>query len=415
MPMPVFRYQGMDPKGKKTTGVVDAENERAARSKLRKSNIFPTLVVIEGRRNALVAMGKSEAKFGSLFGSRVKTQDIALMTRQFASLLAAGIPLVEALGALSEQMDHPTLRSAVASIRERVTEGDKLSSAMRAFPKIFNDLYVNMVTAGESGGMLEQVLERLADVTEAQARLRSKVVGALTYPAIIGVVAAGMTIALVTLVVPQITAMLIDMGGELPLPTKIVVGISNFFLGWWWLQILVIIAGIYFFRRWVTTEKGRTQFDAFLLRAPLIGRLMLLTNVARLTRTLGTLLQSGVPMLVSLEIVSNVVTNVLVRQAIIDARNAVKEGASLAEPLRRSELFPSLAIHMIATGEKTGELEKMLERVASNFETQVDNAVGTLTGLMEPVMIVFMALVIGGIAISVLLPMFQMTGQMGGM
>lgn len=407
--MPVFRYQGIDQKGKKTSGVVDAENERAARTKLRRTNIYPTTVVAEGGRGSMMMAGKRDVTFGSIF-QRVKMQDIAMMTRQFASLLSAGIPLVETLAALGDQMESPKLKTAITGLKERVTEGEKLSSAMLQYPLIFNSLFVNMVSAGESSGMLESVLERIADVSESQAKLKSKVVGALTYPAIMGCVGLLMMILLMTFVIPKITTMLIEMGGELPMITKVMIGASNFMLGWWWLLLLMTGLAIFLFRKWVNSAKGRYQFHKILLRAPLVGKLILLTNIARLTRTLGTLLQSGVPMLGALDIVINIVDNLLIKDALQKAREAVKEGASLADPLKQSGLFPNLTVHMIATGEKTGDLEKMLERVADNYETQVDNTVGSLMGLMEPAMIIMMAGVVGLIAVSVILPMLQASG-----
>lgn len=411
--MPVYRYTGINEKGKKLAGVVDAENERAARNKLRRQNVFPTVVAIEGGRAGVRAIGKREVKFAALFQG-VKTADLALMTRQMASLLQANIPLVDALNALIDQTEQPKLRSVLSTIRERVTSGSKFSDALKEHPKIFGDLYVNMVNAGESSGMLEQVLGRLADVTEATAKLRAKIIGAMLYPIIMGVVGIAMLVGILTFVIPRITAMLIDMGAELPLPTKIVVGLSNLLLNWWPLFVGFIIVGVVVFRRWVRTEKGRESFDRRCLTLPVMGKLFRLMTIARFSRTLGTLLRSGVPMLTAMDIVRNVVENRILRRIVETTRDAVKEGSPLAEPLRQSGEFPPLVVHMIGIGEKTGDLERMLERVAETYEGQVDTQVGRLMNVMEPVMLLFMGVVVGTIVVSVVLPMLKLTEGAGG-
>lgn len=412
--MPVYRYSGINDKGKKTAGTVDAENERAARTKLRRLSVYPTIVALEGGRGAsLVTAGRREFKFASLFQG-VKPGDLAMLTRQLASLLQANIPLVEALSALIDQIEHPKLRSTLSTVRERVTEGTKLSDALAQHPKIFGDLYVNMVNAGESSGTLEQVLGRLADVTESAAKLRARIQGAMLYPAFMGIAGLAMMIALLTFVIPKITEMLIDMGAQLPLPTRILIGISNFILGWWWLLLGLLIGGIVLFRRWVRTPKGRETFDRRLLKLPLIGKLFRLVTIARFSRTLGTLLKSGVPMLTAMDIVRNVVDNRILRKVIETTRDAVKEGASLADPLKQSGEFPPLVTHMIGIGEKTGDLERMLERVAEAYETQVDNTVSTLMSVMEPVMLVFMGGMVGFIVVSVVLPMLKVSQSVGG-
>lgn len=407
--MPVYRYQGIDQRGKKTSGVIDADNERGARVKLRRTNVFPTVVSIEGA--GVVAAGQREFRFAT-FLQRIKPQDMALMTRQFASLLGAGVPLVDSLNALVEQMEIPKLRSALTAVRERVTEGEKLSSALQRHPKIFDALFVNMVSAGESSGTLEQVLERLADITEAQARLRSKIVGAMTYPIIMAVVGSLLLVGLITFVIPRLIEMLLEMGVPLPLPTRFLMGLSEFFLTWWWLITLVVGGSVFGFTRWSKTAKGRALIDRKLLGLPLVGRLIRLATVARFSRTLGTLLQGGVPMLAAMDIVRNIVSNTLLKRIVEEAREAVKEGASLHEPLKRSEQFPPLALHMIAIGEKTGELERMLERVADTYEEQVDNTISSLMSLLEPLMLVLMGGMVGFIVVSVMLPMVQASQSM---
>lgn len=412
--MSVYRYTGINEKGKKTVGVVDAENERAARSKLRRMNVFPTIVVIEGGRGpSLAALGKREFKFGALFQG-VRTADLAMMTRQLSSLLQAHIPLVDALTALIDQVENEKLRTTLSTVKERVTEGTKLSDALAQHPKIFSELFVNMVNAGEASGALEQVLGRLADVTEATARLRGKIVGAMMYPAIMGLVGTALLVGLLTFVIPRITALLTEMGAELPTITKCIMGLSHFVVTWWPLLLLLLVGGVIGFRRWVKTPKGRETFDRQLLKAPLIGKLFRLMTIARFTRTLGTLLKSGVPMLMAMDIVRNVVENRILRRVIEQARDAVKEGSALAEPLKQSGEFPPLATHMIGIGEKTGELERMMERVAETYENQVDTQVSRLMTVMEPLMLLFMGLIVAVVVVSIVLPMMKLSETAGG-
>jgi general secretion pathway protein F len=405
--MPNYRYSGVNDKGKNVSGVIDAENEKAARAKLRRTSIFPTTLGEEGKGgggfslNANVDVGK--------YFQRVTVEDLALMTRQLGSLLQAGIPLVEALAALSDQTENPKLRSAVATIREKVTEGSKLSDAMKAYPKIFDTLYINMINAGEASGALELVLQRLGDFTESQARLTQRVKSAMTYPILMTVVGGSLMIMLLTFVVPKITKRLVGMGKDLPLPTKLLMGVSDTLIGYWYIFLILGVAIFFFTRRFLRSPKGKEWFDRKILKAPVIGKLTRLVAISRFSRTLGTLLASGVPMLNAMDIVRNIITNTVMRQAIETTRDAVKEGASISETLKRTGEFPPLVIHMLSVGEKTGELEKMLDRVADNYDRQVDNTIGALTSLLEPLMIVVMAAMVAFIVLSVMLPMLQLS------
>lgn len=405
--MPNYRYSGVNDKGKNVSGVIDAENEKAARAKLRRTGVFPTTLGEEGKGgggfslNANVDVGK--------YFQRVTVEDLALMTRQLGSLLQAGIPLVEALAALSDQTENPKLRSAVATIREKVTEGSKLSDAMKAYPKIFDTLYINMINAGEASGALELVLQRLGDFTESQARLTQRVKSAMTYPILMTVVGGSLMVMLLTFVVPKITKRLIGMGKDLPLPTKLLMGVSDTLIGYWYIFLILGVAIFFFTRRFLRSPKGKEWFDRKILKAPVIGKLTRLVAISRFSRTLGTLLASGVPMLNAMDIVRNIITNTVMRQAIETTRDAVKEGASISETLKRTGEFPPLVIHMLSVGEKTGELEKMLDRVADNYDRQVDNTIGALTSLLEPLMIVVMAAMVAFIVLSVMLPMLQLS------
>lgn len=403
--MPIFEYIGVDAKGKRAVGTMDAENERAARVKLRRISVFPTSINMEGAKKE-VGLG-SNINIGKYL-QRIKIQDVAVMTRQLSTLLGAHIPLVDALNALVEQIENPKLRAIIARVREKVTEGGKLSDALRGNPKVFNDVYVNMVNAGESSGALETVLARLADFTEGQSRLRSKVIGAMVYPIIMAVVGALLTIFLLTSVVPQVAQMIADSGKVMPLPTRLLMGVSNSLVSYWYVYLLFIPFIIYLIKRFLKSPKGRTWWDVKVLKLPLFGKLARMVIIARFTRTLSTLLSSGVPLLTAMDIVRNIVTNSKLRKVIEQTRENVREGQSVAEPLKRSGEFPPLVTHMIAVGEKTGELEKMLERVADTYDTEVNNTVAAMTTILEPLMILIMAGVVGFIVLSIMLPMLEM-------
>lgn len=410
--MPVFEYVGIDRQQKRAAGIIEAESDKAARMKLRKMGVYPRLLNLEGTKKKVSL--KTDIDL-SKFTQRIKTQDIALMTRQLATLVSAGIPLVDALTALLDQTENPKMKTILSQVREKVTAGTKLSDAMRAHPKVFSDIYFNMVNAGENSGTLDLVLNRLADFTEGQARLRSKVMSAMMYPVIMSVVGFALIILLMVGVIPKITSIFEDVQATLPLPTKILIAISSSLSkGWVLISLVTFIAlSIYGLRKWRQTEKGRLFFDRRALKLPLFGKLNRMVAISRFARTLGTLLNSGVPLLVSLGIVRNIVTNVVIRQVIETTAKSVQEGATVADPLRQSGEFPPLVTHMIAIGEKTGELEKMLDRVADTYDNQVENVVSALTTLLEPVMILVMAGVVAFIVMSVLMPILELN-QLGG-
>lgn len=404
--MPIFEYIGIDSKGKKASGTIDAENDRAARTKLRRMGVFPTSLGVEGQM-------KEKAGFGmridvSKYLQRVKVQDIAVMTRQLSTLISANIPLVDSLTALVEQLENPKLKSIVARAREKVTEGLKLSDSLRGYPKIFSDVYVNMVAAGESSGALDTVLARLADFTEGQAKLRSKVMGAMVYPIIMAVVGVALTVFLLTSVVPQVATMIEESGKALPLPTRLLMGVSGSLVSWWFIYLLIVPIIVFSIKKYLKTPGGRAWWDRKVLKLPLFGKLTRMVIIARFSRTLSTLLSSGVPLLAAMDIVRNLITNSRLRTVIEQTRDNVREGQSIAEPLKRSGEFPPLVTHMIAVGEKTGELERMLERIADTYDTEVEGTVGTMTTILEPVMILVMAGVVGFIVLSIMLPMLEL-------
>ncbi len=331
------------------------------------------------------------------------------MTRQLSTLVSAGLPLVDCLSALIDQVDSERLKRMLTQTRERVNEGTSLADALAEHPRVYSDLYVNMVRAGEASGALDVVLLRLADYTESTARLRSKVRSALTYPAVMLIIGSAILFFLLSYVVPKITRIFVESKQVLPLPTRVLMAFSGMLSTWWPLFVVVLAAAALAFRYYVRTEAGRQRYDRWLLRVPVFGKLLQKIAVARFSRTLSTLLQSGIGLLPSLDIVKNIVDNRVLYDATEAARDAIREGQSIAPPLKKSGIFPPLMIHMIAVGEKSGQLEEMLFKTAETYESEVDSTIATLTTLLEPVMIVFMGGMVTFIVLSILLPIFQMS------
>ncbi len=404
--MPIYEYVGIDAKGKRATGTVDAESDRSARVKLRRMNIFPTSIGHEG--NVKQRMSFDMQVDLSKYLERVKVEDISLMTRQFATLLGANIPLVDAITALIEQIENKKLQKAMSRVREKVLEGAKLSDSLKIERKLFGNMYINMINAGESSGSLDVVMSRLADFMEAQADLKSKVTGAMIYPVIMSVVATVLLTLLLILVVPKITDILLSRGKALPVPTQILIFISDTLKHYWYVCIAAIIAISYSWRRFTDTTTGKKWWHKKQLNIAGIGRLIKMIAIARFSRTLSTLLSSGVPLLSAMGIVQNIMSNVILQGVIEKTRNSLREGQSVAEPLKRSGYFPALVVHMISVGEKTGEIEQMLERIADTYDNEVKNALSAFTSMLEPLMIVGMAIVIAFIVMAILLPMMEM-------
>jgi len=422
--MPVYEYQGLNDKGRKTSGLVDADSPRGARQKLRKQGVFPTSVV-EGKAGAVAnkstkpQRGKTTSRPSSRdidfaqYLQRVSVHDVAIATRQLSSLLSAGIPLVESIGTLAEQVEKEKLRLVLREVREKVNEGSSLADALGGYPVVFSSLYVNMVRAGEQAGALDQVLERLADHTEAMVDLRGKVSAALTYPALMMLVAVGVISFLMVYVIPKLTKLFRDRDMELPAITRVVMWVSESLQSYWWLFGLLLTFGLIFFARWHRTEPGRRATDSFLLRIPMLGRMLRMVAISRFASTLSTLMVSGVPVLSAMRIVSNIVSNVILKEVIDEAEEAVREGEPMNRPLMRSGQFPPMVVHMISVGEKTGELAKMLERISITYESQVKRRLQTLTSLLEPLMILVMGGIVFVIALAVLLPMMNINSMAG--
>lgn len=403
--MAVFEFTGVEvASGKSVKGYRDAENPRALRAVLRKDGILLASAQ-EGSEKNIKKRG--DVDFFA-FLRRVSAGEVAVMTRQLATLVRAGIPLVDSITALVEQVEQPELVRVLSSVRENLKEGTSFSKSLGIHPKVFPPLYVNMVAAGEASGMLEVVLERLADFMESQSRLKGKLTAALAYPVAMGFFATGLVVFLMVFVVPQLTSIFENLGQALPWYTQLLIFSSGMLTDYWWL--LAALGGLFtwLFLRWKRTKEGHLKWDSFQLTMPLFGRLNLLAALARFTRTLATLLGSGVQLLPAMEIGRNVLENIKLENVITVAIESIREGESIAEPLKRSGAFPPMLTHMIAVGERSGQLEEMLENVSRAYEAEVETKLAAVTSLLEPIMIVIMGGAVGFIVVSIMMPLMQM-------
>lgn len=404
--MAAYAYKGFDRAGKAIKGVIDAESPKSARAKLRGQGLFPSEIE-EQKANDRSTKGSGlnvEIDFSRMF-QRVSVDDLAQMTSQLATLINAGIPMVEALNALVDQTENPKLKLVLVEIREQVNQGDPLAKAMAKHPKIFNNLFISMVAAGEASGALDAVLKRLAEYTEASVKLRNEVISSMTYPALMGGVSVLIIAGLFLGVIPRIRRIFDSFDVTLPFITRFMLAFSDFLQNYWYVMIIIVAAGIYGFRYWVKTPQGTRRWDQFKLSMPVFGRINRLVAVSRFCRTFATLLASGVPILTAVNITKNVVQNVILAEAIENAGQNISEGESIAGPLRESGQFPAMVTHMIAIGEKTGELEPMLSKVSDSYDTRVENMLRALTSTLEPIMIVGLGGLVMVVALSILLPM----------
>jgi general secretion pathway protein F len=416
--MPMYAYKGVGSSGKATSGVRDAESPKVLRQVLRKDGILVTSFELSrgGKLAKEVNARKGglsrDVDLGGLLGG-VKKVEIAAFTRQMATLIKAGIPLADALGALVEQVTNVRFKAPLSEVRSAVNEGSSFGDALARHPKLFDELFVSMVRAGEVAGNLDEVLTRLADFLEGSQKLKSKVQSAMVYPAVMVVVGGIIMAVLMVKVIPNITSMFKQQGKTLPINTRMLIATSDFARNYWWLVLLMIVGGFIAFGKWTGGKDGRQVWDRFVLRLPVVGELIRTINVSRFARTLGTMLQSGVPMLRALETAKQIVGNVLLQQAIDDAKRAVTEGESLAQTFKKSGQFPATMIHMVAVGEKAGQLEAMLARVADSYESEVDTKLSRLTALLEPLMLVVMGGAVAFIVFSILQPIMDL-GQLSG-
>jgi general secretion pathway protein F len=405
--MPVYEYTALDAKGKMTSGIVDADGARAARQKLRASGIFP-VDVKETQEKETTEIKETRVSNLTQYLRRVKPAEIAIITRQLSTLISAGFPLVSAIDALVPQTKSHRLKTVLAQIKDAIVEGQSFAQALSQYPNVFTPIYVNMVRAGETSGTLEIVLERLADITEKQQDLSNRIQTALAYPLFMCLIGTIVLFVLLTYIVPSITTIFLDMGQTLPTPTRLLIFFSSFFKSFWWIILIAVIVVAIALHRAKKTEKGRYIYDKTILAMPVLGVLARKLAVARFTRTLGSLLENGVSMLIALDIVKNIAGNVLLSQSVEKAAQDVGKGQALWAALNEGQVFPQLAIQMIQVGEQSGELEGMLNKIADVFEKEVENSVMRLTSYLEPVMILVMGCIVGFIVLSICLPIFEM-------
>lgn len=412
--MPVFEFKGFDAAGKSIKGVRDADSAKGLRALLKREGVLATEVNESGGDTTKPGKKGSKASGGVLgkevsftFLQRVSSEDIGITTRQLATLLQAGVPMVDSLNALIDQTDNAALKRILSQVKTQVNEGTSLADAL-AKHKVFDHIYVNMVRAGESSGTLDVVLERLADFKEGQAKIQGEIVGALMYPLIMVFVGFVNITIMFTVVVPRITKIFEHAKVQLPITTRILIFTSSTVKNYWWLILILMVGTVFLFRRWINSEKGRAQWDAITLKLPIFGSLRRMIAVSRFARTLGTLLSSGVSLLVALDIVKNVVANAVLARVIETTSDAIREGEEIAPPLKRSGEFPPMVIHMIAIGEKSGQLEQMLNRVAIAYEQRVDVRLKSLMSLLSPLLILVMGGAVGFIVFSILTPILQM-------
>ena len=401
--MPIYKWEGKTLKGLTKKGEMEAPNEGALRIHLRQQSVVPTKIVSKGK----------EIKLSFSFGKKVKQRSIAIFTRQLATMIDAGLPLVQSLEILSSQQENKAFKNILREIREDVEGGSTFAGALKKHPGTFNDLYTNLVIAGEEGGILDNILTRLAIYIEKAETLRKKVKSAMIYPSVIVGVAVIVVAILMVFVIPVFEQMFKSAGQSLPLPTLIVLTLSKFMRKYVLIVVPAIILLFYLLKKYHHTENGKTVIDRLLLQLPVFGQLLRKIAVARFSRTLGTLVSSGVPILEGLNIVSKTAGNKTIETAILNARASIREGETIAEPLARSGIFPPMVIQMISVGESTGALDSMLSKIADFYEEEVDVAVDNLTSLLEPFLMVFLGVVIGGVVIAMYLPIFQMANAVG--
>jgi type IV pilus assembly protein PilC len=402
--MTTFIWRGKTTGGETVSGELTVNSRGEALAQLRKRKIIVTSVKPKPK----------EINFKLPFGDRVSTKDLAIFTRQFATMINAGLPLVQCLDILSRQLEKEAFRTITKKVMSDIEGGSTLSEALSRHPRPFDELYVNMVNAGEAGGILDTILVRLAEYIEKIEALKRKIKGAMMYPTVVFLVAAGATLFMLMFIIPTFSKMFSDFGAELPGPTRVVMGLSDLIRGYWWAGAIAVGAVVFGTKKYYSTNRGKHQIDALLLRMPVLGDVLRKGAVSRFTRTLGTLVSSGVPILDGLEITAKTAGNVIVKDAIMHARTSIREGDTIANPLRQSQVFPPMVVQMITVGEETGALDQMLTKIADFYDDEVDTAVDALTSVIEPVMIVVMGAIVGGMVVAMYLPIFKMVDVIAG-
>ncbi|NTU59792.1 MAG: type II secretion system F family protein [Deltaproteobacteria bacterium] len=403
--MPVYAWEGKTKSGEVRKGTLEAPNEAVVTAQLRAQKIAPTRIK--------KSMGAMSLKIPG-FKRKVSTKDVVIFTRQFATMIDAGLPLVQCLDILSTQQENPTFKEILLKVKEDVEAGNTFADALAKHPSVFDRLFVNLVAAGEVGGILDTILNRLAAYIEKAMNLKKKVKGAMVYPATVVAVAVLVVAIILIFVIPVFQSMFAGAGKALPAPTLFVIALSNFTKKYFLLIAIVLFLIVAGLKRVYRTDKGRASFDRLFLKLPILGPLIRKVSVAKFTRTLGTLISSGVPILEGLDVVAKTAGNYVVEQAIIKTRESISEGRTIAEPLKETKVFPPMVVQMIAVGEATGALDQMLSKIADFYDTEVDEAVGALTAAIEPLLMVFLGGAIGGLVVSMYLPVFQMAGTVSG-
>ena len=403
--MPVFLWEATNRKGEVKKGELDGTDETAVRGILRR----------QGYRSINVkAKPKDLMEYLPFLKQKVSEKDVVVFSRIFSTMINAGLPLIQCLDLLAQQEQNKTFKEVIKSIKEDIESGATLCDSLKKYPKIFDELFVNLVAAGESGGILDVILQRLSSYMEKAMKLRAKVKGAMTYPASVLVISIGVVALLLLKVIPVFQKMFEGMGGELPGPTQFLVNASAFAQSYFIYMIAAVVAVGFLFKRFKSTEKGRYLVDRLILKSPVFGPLLKKVAVAKFTRTMSTMMSSGVPILEGLTIVSKTAGNVVIEEALIKTRQSISEGKTIAEPLAETDIFPPMVVQMIAVGEATGALDTMLSKIADFYDDEVDAAVEAMTALLEPFMMVFLGGVVGGMIIAMYLPIFKMASVVGG-
>ncbi len=398
--MPTYVWKGKTLSGEVQSGELTLGSQDEVLAQLRRKRIIATFVREKPKQVSL-----SLKLRGS---SGVKTKELAVFTRQFATMINSGLPLVQCLDILSQQQESAAFKAIITNVMHDVESGSTLAEALRRHPKVFDKLFTNMVEAGEAGGVLDDILLRLATYIEKAEALRRKVKSAMTYPLVVFTVAIGATVFMLLFIIPTFAKIFTEFGGDLPLPTKIVMGMSDFLRNAWYILIGAIIGLVIVYRRYVATEGGRRSMDRFKLRIPVLGEVLRKGSIARFTRTLGTLISSGVPILDGLEITAQTSGNKIIEDAILATRGSIREGETIAAPLKEAKVFPPMVVQMIGVGEETGALDDMLNKIAAFYDDEVNTAVDTMTSIIEPIMIVAMGLIVGGMVVAMYMPMFKL-------
>ena len=400
--MPNYSWKGRTRAGKTQEGVLVAESKDAVIASLRKQQIIVTAVAEKGKEFALPKLGGG-----------ISRKEIAIFTRQFSVMIDAGLPLVQCLEILGSQQNNRTFQKILFQVRQDVESGATLADALRKHPAAFDDLYSNMVAAGEAGGILDTILQRLSTYIEKIVKLRSAVRSAMVYPCAVILIAVGVVWVILWKVIPTFATLFEGLGAQLPLPTRITIALSKFIGGWWWMMFIMMGLTAYLINRYYKTPAGRYRIDKILLKVPVLGSVLRKIAVARFCRTLGTLVSSGVPILEGLEITAKTSGNAVVAEAIMATRASVEQGKTISEPLKNTDVFPPMVVQMVAVGEQTGALETMLNKIADFYEDEVDEATANMLAMLEPIMIMFLGIVIGGIVISMYMPMFDLISKIG--